>query len=110
VHRRASASHLIGRNTDVAFVSSAAVHVVLAPALIRLFPDAPTRVDVEADTVATMIAALDTRWPGMGRMLSDERPAVRRHINIFVAGDRATLSTPLAPGAEVYVLTAVSGG
>ncbi len=110
MHCRASASHLLGRNPDGAHVSPATVHVVLAPALIRLFPDAPTRVDVTADTVADMIAALDARWPGMGRMLSDERPAVRRHINIFVAGDRATLTTPLAPGAEVYVLTAVSGG
>ena len=46
----------------------------------------------------------------MGRMLADESPAVRRHINIFVGGTRADLTTPLAPGAQVHVLTAVSGG
>ncbi len=26
------------------------------------------------------------------------------------AGERATLETPLAPGVEVFVLTAISGG
>ncbi len=91
-------------------VSRSAIQVVLAPALIRLFAEVPTRVEVAAGSVAGMIAALDARWPGMGRMLCDERPAVRPHINIFVDGVRGTLDTPLAPGATVYVLTAVSGG
>ena len=94
----------------MAHVSRNVIQVVLAPALLRLFPEAPTRVEVAAGSVAGMIAALDVRWPGMGRMLCDERPAVRQHINIFVDGARGTLDTPLAPGTTVYVLTAVSGG
>jgi molybdopterin converting factor small subunit len=40
----------------------------------------------------------------------DSRPRIRRHINVFVDGERATLATPLRPGAEVIVLTAISGG
>jgi hypothetical protein len=42
--------------------------------------------------------------------LCDSRPAIRRHINIFVEGRRATLETRLSPDAEVTVLTAISGG
>jgi molybdopterin converting factor small subunit len=42
--------------------------------------------------------------------LCDSRPAIRRHINVFVDGERATLATVLKPGTEVYVLTAISGG
>jgi molybdopterin synthase sulfur carrier subunit len=57
-----------------------------------------------------MIDALDARWPGMRDRLSDSRPAIRRHINVFVEGRRATLETRLAPGTEVTVLTAISGG
>ena len=57
-----------------------------------------------------MIDALDARWPGMRDRLCDSRPSIRRHINVFVAGRRATLETRLAPGAEVTVLTAISGG
>ncbi len=91
-------------------MSTGTVHVVLAPALLRLFPEAPPRVDLAVGTVADMIAALDTRWPGMGRMLADESPAVRQHISIFVRGARAQLETPLPAGTKVNVLTAVSGG
>jgi hypothetical protein len=31
-------------------------------------------------------------------------------MNVFVDGERATLETPLRPGAEVFILTAISGG
>ena len=86
------------------------VFVVLAPALLRLFPEAERRVEVKASTVDEMMTQLDSRWPGMRDRLCDSRPAVRRHINVFVKGERASLDTRLAPGAEVWVLTAISGG
>jgi molybdopterin converting factor small subunit len=87
-----------------------AVVVMLPANLVRLFPDAVRQVELPASTVREMIDALDVRWPGMRDRLCDSRPAIRRHINVFVAGRRATLETPLAPGAEVTVLTAISGG
>jgi hypothetical protein len=31
-------------------------------------------------------------------------------MNVFVAGERATLHTRLAPGADVLIMTAISGG
>ena len=42
--------------------------------------------------------------------LCDSTPRIRRHINVFVEGERATLGTRLAPGMEVFVMTAISGG
>ena len=87
-----------------------AVVVMLPANLVRLFPDAVRQVELPASTVREMIDALDVRWPGMRDRLCDSRPAIRRHINVFVAGRRATLETRLAPGAEVTVLTAISGG
>jgi sulfur-carrier protein len=85
--------------------------VVRLPALLTaLFPDAERVVRIEAETVRDVIDGLETRWPGMRDRLCDTTPAIRRHINVFVEGKRARLETPLAPGADVYVLTAVSGG
>lgn len=84
--------------------------VRLAPALAALFPGAPRLIELEASTVAAMIDGLDGRWPGMGDRIRDSSPAIRRHMNIFVDGERADLATPLPPGADVYVLTAISGG
>ena len=89
----------------------------LPPVLVRLpvlfaslFPTAERRVELSAETVAEMIDALDARWPGMRDRLCDSRPAIRRHINVFVEGKRATLETRLPPGSDVFILTAISGG
>jgi molybdopterin converting factor small subunit len=85
--------------------------VLLPEALARLFPGAPRRAEIaDAATVRAAIDALDARWPGMRDRLCDSRPAIRRHINIFVGGERAQLETALPPGAEIIVMTAVSGG
>jgi hypothetical protein len=78
--------------------------------LVRLFPGCPRRVEVPASSVAEAIVALDRSWPGMHDRLCDSTPAIRRHINVFVAGERASLETRLPPGAQMIVLTAISGG
>ena len=86
------------------------VTVAIPAALAKLFPGAPRRVELSAATVDEAIAALDRRWPGMRDRLCDSTPAIRRHINVFVEGRRATLATKLAPGGEVLIMTAISGG
>ena len=89
------------------------VHHVIARlpgVLIDLFPGAPRRVELPASTVKEMIEGLDALWPGMRDRMCDSRPAIRRHMNVFVDGEKATLETRLAPGTEVFILTAISGG
>jgi molybdopterin converting factor small subunit len=86
------------------------VTVRLPGVLADLFPGSPRQLEVSASTVGDMVDALDALWPGMRDRLCDSTPAVRRHINIFIEGERATLDTRLPPGAEVFVLTAISGG
>ena len=86
------------------------VAVRLPAALTALFPGADRVVALPAGSVAALIEALDARWPGMRDRLCDSTPAVRRHINVFVDGRRAGLTTVAPPGADVYILTAISGG
>jgi sulfur-carrier protein len=86
------------------------VNVTLAAPPADLFPGAPRKLRVVAGDVSHMVDALDERWPGMRDRICDSTPAIRKHMNVFVEGRRAKLSTPLKPGADVYVLTAISGG
>jgi sulfur-carrier protein len=86
------------------------VLVVLPRLLVNLFPGSVREVAVSASTVRDAIDALDARWPGMRDRVCDSRPAIRRHINVFVDGEKAALDTPLAPGTEVIIMTAISGG
>ncbi len=88
----------------------ARVKVFLPAALLRLFPEAEAVVEMNARTVDDVLHQLELRWPGMRDRLADTTPAIRRHLNIFVDGDRANLDTRLDDGTEVVVLTAMSGG
>lgn len=85
------------------------VTVVLPRSLTALFPRTPLRCDATGNTVTELIDDLEQRVPGLRDRLCDGT-ALRRHLNIFVAGQQATLSTPLRGGEVVHVIPAVSGG
>ena len=66
---------------------------------------------------STVRAALDAVFAGNERLrgyILDEHGAVRKHVAIFVNGeplrDRERLSDPVADGAEIFVMQALSGG
>ena len=84
--------------------------VHLPRSLVALFPGTPRRVTARGDTVAEVIADLETLVPGIRTRLLDAGPSLRTHLNVFVGGQRATLATPVAPDAVVHVIPAVSGG
>ncbi|HVO30892.1 MAG TPA: MoaD/ThiS family protein [bacterium] len=69
--------------------------------------------DVEADgaTLAELLADLDRRFPGIRFRMIDEQDRLRQHMRIFVNGEQARdLATPLAPGDEIQIIQALSGG
>jgi molybdopterin converting factor small subunit len=86
------------------------VQVVLPPALLPLFPGCPRSLELSAATVDEVMDSLNARWPGMRDRLCDSTPRIRRHINVFVDGERAALHTSLRDGDEVFIMTAISGG
>ena len=91
--------------------------VHLPATLSPLFEGLPRQLDVEAASVGEALAQLDARWPGLRDRVcesagagEDGGTALRPHIRVFVDGERAELDTPLAPGARLDVIAAISGG
>lgn len=84
--------------------------VHLPRSLVALFPGAPRRVDARGATVAEVIDDLDAQVPGIRNRLVDAGPVIRAHINVFVEGQRATLTTRVSPDSVMHVIPAVSGG
>lgn len=82
----------------------------LPRSLVALFPGAARRVEVHGATVADVIDDLERRIPGIRARVVDAGPMIRTHINVYVAGARASLETPVAPGSSVHIVPAVSGG
>ncbi len=90
-----------------------AVSVRVPPHIGRVF-GAGDWEEVEAATVAEVIATLDARFPGLGERLTEPGGHMRRWINVFVEGEDIRslqgMETRLRPGAEVYIVPAVAGG
>jgi molybdopterin synthase sulfur carrier subunit len=84
--------------------------VRLPPTLPALFPGLPRRLELEAATVGELLEALDAQWPGLRDRLCEQGPTLRRHIHVFIDGERADLRTAVPARSRVDVITAISGG
>ena len=61
-------------------------------------------------TVGELLQRLEAEQPPLNGWILDERDHIRRHINVFVNGERGHEGTPIDPGDRVDVLPAISGG
>lgn len=80
---------------------------------LRRHVDCPEMV-VDAATVADALAMVFASNPRLRGYVLDDQGALRHHMMVFVDGepitDRAALSDPVEPTAELYVMQALSGG
>jgi len=89
--------------------------VELTRHLYQFFPALEgQRLEVEARTVAEVVAAMEALAPGFAFYVCDERGRLRQHVNVFIGSaritDRATLTDPVEPSSRVSIIQALSGG
>jgi molybdopterin converting factor small subunit len=65
---------------------------------------------LEGQTVVQLLHALELRHPQLSGWILDERGLIRRHINVFVNGERGAEATAVRGGDRVEVLPAITGG
>ena len=65
---------------------------------------------VEGATVAELLTALERDRPALHGWILDERGRIRRHINVFVNGEKGGEDTAIGAGDRIDVLPAISGG
>jgi molybdopterin synthase sulfur carrier subunit len=66
--------------------------------------------EVEGVTLGELLRAFEASNPALGGWILDERGLIRRHINVFVDGERGDERTPVDGGARVEVIPAITGG
>jgi molybdopterin converting factor small subunit len=87
---------------------SAAVVCVRGP--LRALAGGRAEHELTGATVLELLRALETRHPGTSGWILDERGRIRRHINVFVGGERGAETTTVRPGDRVEVVPAITGG
>jgi molybdopterin converting factor small subunit len=65
---------------------------------------------LEGATVVELMRALEAGHPGVRGWILDERGEIRRHINVFVNGERSGEATMVTSGDRIEVLPAITGG
>ena len=70
--------------------------------------------EVSGSNVAQALARVFSESPQVREYVLDEQGHVRKHVSIYVDGqrirDRERLTDPVGESSEIYVLQALSGG
>lgn len=66
--------------------------------------------ELSGDTVGEVIATLERDHPKTKGWVLDESGAIRRHISVFVDGERVTADVVVASDATIHIIPAISGG
>jgi molybdopterin converting factor small subunit len=84
---------------------------VVVPSQLRSYTAGNSEVDAAGATVADVLVDLDRQFPGIRFRVIDEQDRIRRHIIVFVGGDRVDSITARIPaGTELHIVGALSGG
>ena len=76
---------------------------------LRRHLDAPPA-QVPGGTVRRVLETVFAGNPRLRSYILDDQGALRRHVVVFVDGERADLEASVEGSSEVYVLQALSGG
>ncbi|MBL8329503.1 MAG: MoaD/ThiS family protein [Rubrivivax sp.] len=83
---------------------------VLIPSALRSYTGGAWA-EAEGHSLGELLLDLDRRHPGLRFRMVDEQDALRPHMRVFINGRGVRdLSLPLAPGDDVAIVQALSGG
>jgi sulfur-carrier protein len=87
---------------------------VRIPTPLRKYTQGKDEVEVTGSSVREVIDNLEASYPGIRERICDDKGAVRRFVNVFVADEDIrfldNLDTQVAAGDAVDIIPAIAGG
>jgi molybdopterin converting factor small subunit len=84
--------------------------VVMLRAPLKDRADGLSQVELPGGSIGQVLRELERRYPRLEGWILDEHGRIRRHVNVFVDGERGTAETPTDGATRVHVLPSISGG
>jgi molybdopterin converting factor small subunit len=67
-------------------------------------------ITIDGASVGQVLRELEQQHPKLTGWVLDEHGRVRRHVNVFLDGERVREDAPVAQDATLHVLPSISGG
>jgi sulfur-carrier protein len=87
---------------------------VKLPTILRPHTGGERDVDAQGTTLRELLDDLETRYPGITKMVLTDDGALHRFVNVYVNDEDVrylgSLETEVRPGDTVSILPAVAGG
>ena len=87
---------------------------VKIPTQLRSATGGASEASVEGATVSEVLDGLFAQFDGLRERISDEHGALRRFVNVYLAGEDIRfldgVATSVPDGSELTILPAVAGG
>jgi len=68
------------------------------------------RLELAGSTVGEVLRTLESAWPKTTGWTLDEHGAIRRHVAVFLDGERVDASTSIGAADHLQVLPSITGG
>jgi sulfur-carrier protein len=84
---------------------------VRIPSQLHSYTHGCAELDGTGQTIAELLEALNSAYPGLRFRIIDEQDRIRPHIRFFVNRELIrTIAYPIGPDDEVHIICAISGG
>jgi len=84
--------------------------VVLLRAPLKDLAGGAPSLNLDGATVAEVLRALEATWPRTVGWVLDEQGQIRRHVNVFLNGERVREDASVGPDDRIHVLPSITGG
>ncbi|MGI8412100.1 MAG: MoaD/ThiS family protein [Solirubrobacteraceae bacterium] len=84
--------------------------VVCVRGALRTLAGGRAEHELEGATVLELLRALEVDHRNIGGWVLDERGLIRRHINVYVNGERGGETTAVRSADRIEVVPAITGG
>jgi MoaD family protein len=87
---------------------------VRIPTVFRKYTDGRSTVELEPGTIQSLVAQLESKFPGMKEQMLTDDGQLHRFVNVYVNDEDARyldkLDTDVSDGDTVSILPSVAGG
>ena len=84
--------------------------VVILRAPLKDMAGGNGELEAAGGTVGQVLRAVEAAWPRTKGYVLDEHGRVRRHVNVFLNGERVREDAAVGPDDRLHVLPSISGG